>query len=192
MNFIFCLYDLNYTDDFLKSWINLCHLLNKKKITYTISPGDSCNAFYAKQMSFKGNVLAGKNQKPFQGKYKYNYIVFLSGNILFDTKDFVNLYNTIYNNKLDFISAKVKNRYKLLDKKEKYEYADFLDFDMVLVKSGIFEKLSYPWFKPWKARNKEEQSFVDIDVCKRLQNEANIDLLIDPTVLIKRRVTSYE
>ena len=192
MNFIFCLYDLNYTDDFLKSWVNLCHLLNKKKIIYTISPGDSCNAFYAKQMSLKGNVLAGKDQKPFQGQYKYNYIVFLSGNILFDTKDFVNLYNTIYNNKLDFISAKVKNRYKLLEKTGKYEYADFLDFDMVLVKSGIFEKLSYPWFKPWEARTKDEQLFVDIDICKRLQNEANIDLLIDPTVQIKRKVSSYE
>ena len=31
MKFVFCLYDLNYTDDFLRSWVNLCHLINSKK-----------------------------------------------------------------------------------------------------------------------------------------------------------------
>ena len=89
MKFIFCFYDLNYTPEFLKSWVNLATILNNNKIPYNISPGNSCNAFYAKQLSLKGNVLQGKNQKPFQGQYNYEYIVFLSGNILFNNNNFI-------------------------------------------------------------------------------------------------------
>lgn len=193
MKFIFCLYDLNYTSDFLKSWVNLCHLLNSKKILYNISPGDSCNAFYAKQMSLKGNVLAGKNQIPFQGQYEYDYLVFMSGDIVFSNNDFVKLYNTMSENEFNFLSAKVKNRYKLTDKTQgRFELAEYLDFDFTIIRSGVFEKLTYPWFKPYETRTKEEQNFVDINICKRIQKESGVNLLIDPTLSIKRRVISYE
>ena len=193
MKFVFCLYDLNYTDDFLRSWVNLCHLLNSKKIIYNISPGDSCNAFYAKQIALKGNVLSGKNQKPFQGQYKYEYLVFLSGNIIFNNNDFVHLYNTMSDNEFNFLSAKVKNRYKLTDKtQDRFELAEYVDFDMTMVRYGVFEKLTYPWFTPFESRTKEEQNFVDISICKRIQKEAGVNLLIDPKLQIKRRVVSYE
>jgi hypothetical protein len=149
MKFIFCFYDLNYTPEFLKSWVNLSTILNKNKIPYNISTGDSCNAFYAKQKALKGNVLHGSNQKPFQGQYNYEYIVFLSGNIL------------------------------------------YLDFDMVIIKYGVIEKLTYPWFRPWNPQNKQEQAFTDIDFCKRIQKEANVNLLIDPGVNVKRKDIVY-
>ena len=62
---------------------------------------------------------------------------------------------------------------------------------MVIVKYGVIEKLSYPWFRPWKSRNKKEQAFTDIDICKRIQKEANVNLLIDPSVSIKRKDIVY-
>lgn len=192
MKFIFCFYDLNYTPEFLKSWVNLATILNNNKIPYNISPGNSCNAFYAKQLSLKGNVLQGKNQKPFQGQYNYEYIVFLSGNILFDNNNFIKLYNNIYSNDLKFLSAKVKDRYKLTNKKQnEFELAEYLDFDMVIVKYGVMEKLTYPWFRPWNSQNKKEQTFTDIDICKRIQKEANVNLLIDPNVNVKRKEVIY-
>jgi len=192
MKFIFCFYDLNYTPEFLKSWVNLATILNNNKIPYNISPGNSCNAFYAKQLSLKGNVLQGKNQKPFQGQYNYEYIVFLSGNILFDNNNFIKLYNNIYSNDLKFLSAKVKDRYKLTNKKQnEFELAEYLDFDMVIVKYGVIEKLTYPWFRPWNSQNKKEQTFTDIDICKRIQKEANVNLLIDPNVNVKRKEVIY-
>ena len=144
-------------------------------------------------MALKGNVLAGKNQKPFQGQYKYEYLVFLSGNIIFNNNDFVHLYNTISDNEFNFLSAKVKNRYKLTDKtQDRFELAEYVDFDMTMVRYGVFEKLTYPWFTPFESRTKEEQNFVDISICKRIQKEAGVNLLIDPKLQIKRRVVSYE
>jgi len=193
VKFIFCLYDLSYTPEFVKSWVNLCNLLNNKKIIYNISSGDSCNAFYAKQMSLKGNVLNGSDQKPFQGQYNYEYIVFLSGNILFNNNDFIKLYNKISTNELNFLSVKVKDRYKLTEKTQgEFKLAEYLDFDMVMIKSGVIEKLTYPWFKPHESKNKEEQKFTDIDICKRIRKEAGVNLLIDPSIQIKRKVTIYE
>lgn len=192
MKFIFCFYDLNYTPEFLKSWVNLSTTLNKKEIPYNISTGDSCNAFYAKQKALKGNVLQGSNQNPFQGQCNYEYIVFLSGSILFNNNNFIKLYNNIYSNDLNFLSAKVDGRYKLTNKKQNdFELAEYLEFDMVIVKYGVIEKLSYPWFRPWKSRNKKEQTFTDIDICKRIQKEANVNLLIDPSVSIKRKDIVY-
>jgi hypothetical protein len=192
MKFIFCFYDLNYTPEFLKSWVNLSTILNKNKIPYNISTGDSCNAFYSKQKSLKGNVLHGSNQKPFQGQYNYEYIVFLSGNILFNNNNFIKLYNNIYSNDLNFLSAKVENRYKLTNKKQnEFELAEYLDFDMVIIKYGVIEKLTYPWFRPWNPQNKQEQAFTDIDFCKRIQKEANVNLLIDPGVNVKRKDIVY-
>jgi len=192
MKFIFCFYDLNYTPEFLKSWVNLSTILNKNKIPYNISTGDSCNAFYAKQKALKGNVLHGSNQKPFQGQYNYEYIVFLSGNILFNNNNFIKLYNNIYSNDLNFLSAKVENRYKLTNKKQnEFELAEYLDFDMVIIKYGVIEKLTYPWFRPWNPQNKQEQAFTDIDFCKRIQKEANVNLLIDPGVNVKRKDIVY-
>tara|TARA_R110000796_G_scaffold133682_3_gene249289 strand:- start:2253 stop:2834 length:582 start_codon:yes stop_codon:yes gene_type:complete len=192
MKFIFCFYDLNYTPEFLKSWVNLSTTLNNKEIPYNISTGDSCNAFYAKQICLKGNITQGRNQKPFQGQYNYEYIVFLSGSIVFNNNDFIKLYNNIYSNDLKFLSAKVQNRYKLTNKKQNdFELAEYLDFDMVMVKYGVIEKLTYPWFKPWVSRNKKEQAFTDIDICKRIQKEANVNLLLDPDVNIKRGEIAY-
>tara|TARA_R110000824_G_scaffold253701_2_gene442712 strand:- start:1431 stop:2012 length:582 start_codon:yes stop_codon:yes gene_type:complete len=192
MKFIFCFYDLNYTPEFLKSWVNLSTILNNKEILYNISTGDSCNAFYAKQICLKGNITQGRNQKPFQGQYNYEYIVFLSGSIVFNNNDFIKLYNNIYSNDLNFLSAKVQNRYKLTNKKQNdFELAEYIDFDMVMVKYGVIEKLTYPWFKPWVSRNKKEQAFTDIDICKRIQKEANVNLLIDPDINIKRKEIVY-
>lgn len=192
MKFIFCFYDLNYTPEFLKSWVNLSTILNNKEILYNISTGDSCNAFYAKQICLKGNITQGRNQKPFQGQYNYEYIVFLSGSIVFNNNDFIKLYNNIYSNDLKFLSAKVQNRYKLTNKKQNdFELAEYIDFDMVMVKYGVIEKLTYPWFKPWVSRNKKEQAFTDIDICKRIQKEANVNLLIDPDINIKREEIVY-
>jgi hypothetical protein len=192
MKFIFCFYDLKYTPEFLKSWVNLATILNNKKIPYNISLGNSCNAFYAKQISLKGNVLQGSNQKPFQGQYDYEYIVFLSGNILFNNNNFIKLYNNIYSNDLKFLSAKVENRYKFTNKKQnEFELAEYIDFDMVIIKYGVIEKLTYPWFRPWSSQNKQEQLFTDIDFCKRLQKEANVNLLIDPSVIVKRENITY-
>lgn len=190
--FIFCFYDLNYTPEFLNSWINLVHFLNVKKIKYLMSTGESCNAFYAKQSCLGASVLEGPDQKPFQGGLDYEYFVFLSGDIVFSKEQFATLYNSMRSNNFDFISANVEDR-NIIHKKinDEISHASQVEFDMVIVKKGVFERLSYPWFRPWISKNSKEQNWVDIDICKKLTRKLKINLNINTNVNIKKRRFNY-
>lgn len=191
--FVFCFYDLNYTPEFLKSWVSLCNVLNNNNINYILTQGSSCNAFYAKQMCLGGNVLKGSKQKPFQGRLNYEYLVFLSGNIMFHVNDFISLYNKANKLGLSFLSAKVKNRYKTQGKfVNNIALADYTEFDMTIIKRGIIEKLTYPWFKPHKSITDKETNFVDIDICKRIKEEAMVDLYVYDNINVLRKETVYD
>ena len=193
INFIFCFYDLGYSPQFLKSWVNLCNFLNKKKVKYLITQGDSCNAFYAKQMCLGGSVLAGSKQKPFQGRTKYSTLVFLSNNIIFTVEDFVKLVNRFNKLNLPTLSANVEGRNKLIGEyHNNIALAERVEFDMTLIRSGIIEKLSYPWFKPHIPEDNIDREFVDVEICRRIREEAMTDLYISNEVNLKKRKAGYE
>lgn len=191
--FIFCFYDLNYTPEFVKSWVALCSFLLTNKVKFLTTQGDSCNAFYAKQMCLGGSVLAGPKQAPFQGRVKYEYLVFLSGKTAFSVKDFLSLYTKCTKLGLPFMSANIKGRNKLSGEFiNNIALADHAEFDMVIIRNGVFEKLTYPWFKPHVSKNAKQMDFVDVDICRRLREEAMIDLYISNQVNLKRGTVVYE
>ena len=179
MTIVFNLFDSEYSGRFLKSWINLTTYLNQTGINYYVSHHSSCNAFYAKQMCLGGNVLAGPKQVPFQQKIKYDILVFLSNKISFSPTQFVKLYNKFKDYK--FLSGRLDGRYKTLSQDTDYIIADYLDFDLVFIRKGVFEKLEYPWFRPHICTSEQEQQFVDIDICNRIK-EQDIKLTIDKSI----------
>jgi len=179
MTIVFNLFDTNYSGQFLKSWVNLTTYLNNTGIRYYVSWHSSCNAFYAKQMCLGGNVLSGPKQIPYQKTIKYDILVFLSNKITFSSTQFVKLYNKFKDYK--FLSGRVDGRYKALTENNQYIKADYLDFDFVFIRKGVFEELEYPWFRPHVSATESEQHFVDIDICRRIRKQ-NIDLVIDKTI----------
>tara|TARA_R110002051_G_C8736345_1_gene498507 strand:- start:1587 stop:2168 length:582 start_codon:yes stop_codon:yes gene_type:complete len=179
MTIVFNLFDTNYSGQFLKSWVNLTTYLNKTGIRYYVSWHSSCNAFYAKQMCLGGNVLSGPNQVPYQKTIKYDILVFLSNKITFSSTQFVNLYNKFKDYK--FLSGRVDGRYRALTENNQYIKADYLDFDFVFIRKGVFEELEYPWFRPHVSTTESEQHYIDIDICHRIRKQ-NIDLVIDKTI----------
>ena len=184
-----CIRDsFNYSGQFLKSWVNLSTYLNTTGIHYHLSLHTSCNAFYAKQMCLGGNVLAGADQTLYQNRIKYDILVFLSNKISFSPTQFVKLYNKFENYK--FLSGRVHGRYKALTEDNNYIKADYLDFDFVLIRKGVFEELEYPWFRPHISKTKTEQQFTDIDICRRIR-EQNIDLIIDKEVDLQQGNFSF-
>ena len=183
----FCLFDSNYSPAFLRSWVSLCNYLNKNKVRYVTTQGDSCNAFFAKQMCLGGNVLQGPFQKPFQGRLEYEYLVFLGGNSSFKVEDFLQLFNIIDERDINFLSANVEGRHKLKGPfKNKIALAEYAEFDMTIIKSGVFEKLQYPWFQPHTPKTSKEQELVDIGICRRLNDECKIDLWVSEDIKIRR------
>tara|TARA_Y100000310_G_scaffold251271_1_gene257727 strand:+ start:1223 stop:1804 length:582 start_codon:yes stop_codon:yes gene_type:complete len=179
MTIVFNLFDDFYSGRFLRAWVNLSTYLNSTGIQYFVSQHTSCNAFYAKQMCLGGNVLAGPKQTPYQKSIKYDILVFLSNKITFSPTQFVKLYNKFKDYK--FLSGKVDGRYKILTEDDNYIKADYLDFDFVFIRKGVFEELEYPWFRPYISTTEEEQQCIDIDICRRIR-EQNIDLIIDKEV----------
>lgn len=179
MSLVFNLFDSHYSGNFLKSWINLIAYLNKTGIRYFVSQHTSCNAFYAKQMCLGGNVLSGPKQTPYQDTIKYSTLVFLSNKISFSPTQFVKLYNKFKD--YQFLSGKLDGRYKTLKEGKDYIIADYLDFDFVFIKKGVFEQLEYPWFRPHESTTEFEQQFVDIDISRRIKN-LGIDLVIDKSI----------
>jgi hypothetical protein len=69
----------------------------------------------------------------------------------------------------------------MLSEDDEYINAEYLEFDMVFVRKGVFEKITYPWFRPYKCTNEKEQQFVDIDICNTIK-EQGIPLVIDKQV----------
>ena len=179
MTIVFNLFDSEYSGEFLRSWINLTTYLNQTGIQYHVSHHSSCNAFYAKQMCLGGNVLAGPKQVPFQKRIRYDLMVFLSNKITFTPTQFVKLYNKFTDYK--FLAGRFDGRYKSLSESDDHIIAEYLEFDMVFVRQGVFEKLTYPWFKPHVSTTEREQQFIDIDICNRIK-EQDIELTIDKKI----------
>ena len=179
MTIVFNLFDFEYSGEFLRSWVNLTTYLNQTGIQYHVSHHTSCNAFYAKQMCLGGNVLAGTKQIPFQNRIRYDVLVFLSNKIIFTPTQFVKLYNKFEDYK--FLSGRFDGRYKALSETDNYINAEYLDFDMVFVRKGVFEKITYPWFRPHVCKTEQEQQFIDIDICNRIK-EQDIPLTIDKQI----------
>ena len=94
---------------------------------------------------------------------------------------------------MSFISAKVKNRFKTANKFiNNIAIVEHTEFDMTIIRRGVLEKLTYPWFKPHVSKSKKDTNFVDIDICKRIREEAMIDLYVYDATNIKRKTISYE
>jgi len=179
MTIVVNLFDFEYSGEFLKSWVNLTTYLNQTGIVYNVSQHSSCNAFYAKQMCLGGNVLRGPKQIPYQNAIKYDALVFISNKITFNPTHFVKLYNEFEGK--DFLSGRFDGRYKKISETKDNIIADYLDFDFVFIRKGVFEKLEYPWFRPHVNTTKQQQQYVDIDICNRIK-DLGIELTITKNV----------
>ena len=167
----------------MQTWVELVKTLNKNKITFKLSQAESCNAFYARQSCLGANVLRGENQKPFNSRLKYKYLVFLNGNLIFTPKQFMSLYNLIQEKSLSFLSPYIKDRQTgYYDRKLSGDVllgrVEYTEFDMVIIKNGVIEKLKYPWFEPHKSKNSFEVTSIDRRICEKLRS-VGVSLSVD-------------
>ena len=193
---IFCIPGGPFSNNFLKSWTSLLGWCFNNNIEPKIINPQSPVVYYARNMCLGGDVRNGINQKPFNGKVDYDYIMWIDSDMVFTPNDFLTLLNMnlpiasgIYKMKDDFNYATVcdmddeyymeNGSYKFLnkdnikDKPETFE-VDYTGFGWILFKKGVFEKLQYPWFSPlWKefeAKNKmKEFTSEDVGICQKLK-----------------------
>lgn len=208
MRLVVCLPGNNFSGQFLDSFLAFYNWCYKNNITVLLSRRESCNIYYVRNMCLGGNSTNGEDQKPWQGKVEYDYILWIDSDIIFKIEDFIKLYNLnkdiasglylmqsgqqyatvenwdekhfISNGSFEFLSPK-----DLINKKEPFK-VDYTGFGFILIKKGIFELLKYPWFRPlWKQfGNITEFTMEDVSFC-HLAKEKNIDVWIHPNVIVK-------
>jgi len=98
INVIFCIPGREFTANFLQSWTNLCNAMYQNGISFALSNAYSPVVYYARSACLRAHVLRGRNQKPFNGEYTYDYIMWIDSDIVFTPDDFFKLLERMQKN----------------------------------------------------------------------------------------------
>jgi GT2 family glycosyltransferase len=148
------------------------------------------------------------DQKPFDGKVDYDYLMWIDSDMVFKPEQFFKLldhdkdvvsgmykmsdninYATVENMDEDFFEQ--WSYYQFLQdndikkKNGKLFKADYTGMGWMLVKYGVIEKMKYPYFYPRKTTHKpgwEEFVWDDVEFCLRVK-EAGFDVWVDPNII---------
>jgi GT2 family glycosyltransferase len=163
-------------------------------------------------MCLGADVLRGAQQKPFDGKLAYDYLMWIDSDVLFTPQQFARLLS----HQCDIVAglylmedgkhfAAVRDwdeehfakhgsfRFLtpgMLEGEEKLVEVAYTGMGFMLVKQGVFEKLEYPWFKPIEKKIGEAVDFTMEDVSLALRaRELGVKVLVDPQVRVGHEKT---
>jgi hypothetical protein len=211
MRIVFCLPGRSYSGQFLACWTNLLSHCIHKGINVALSQRYTSNVYYVRAQCLGANVLSGENQKPFGGKLDYDYIMWIDSDILFTTDQF----DRLLSHKKDIVSGLYfmeggKQFAAVKDWDEEYfkktgsfrfleppdlPYTDLMELSyngmgFMLMRRGVFEKMTYPWFEPEHFRFGHISDFAseDVSFCRKAQR-AGFKIYADPTVIVGHEKT---
>jgi len=205
---IFCLPGNNFSGKFLDCWTELVGYCFKNNIQIGVSRKESCNIYYVRNMCLGADVARGENQKPFDGKIDYDYLIWVDSDIIFTPQQFQRLLS----HDKDIVSGvymmndgrslaavkdwdeeyfKKNGHFQFLgltdiEGKEELIEVSYTGMGFMLVKKGVFESMTYPWFKPIEKRigNMVDFTMEDVAFCLRAK-EKGYKILIDPEVRVE-------
>jgi hypothetical protein len=212
MKVVFCLPGRSFSGEFLSCWTDLYYRCLANGITPILSQRYSCNIYYVRTNCLGADVTRGKNQKPFNGKLDYDYIMWIDSDIIFNSDQFMKLlshqkdicsglylmqggknYATVETWDEDFFAKHgyfkfmspedIKNKTELIK-------VNYTGMGWMLVKKGVYESIEYPWFEPIRKEINGYTDFTmeDVAFChKAIEN--NYDIHIDPTVIVGHEKT---
>lgn len=208
---IFCLSSEEYSPNFLISWSEVIGYCISNNIKFAISHNYDRNPYFAKNGCLGGNPKGGKNQVPF-GSVNYKKIIWLDNGISFKVSDFEKLINSdkdvvgglyMSPNNRNFMSCREMNVDKLQnegtfefitpeeiankigDGELSDEKVEYTGMGFMCMKSGVLEKIDYPWFSPEKLEFSESGDFYpeDISLFKKLKM-ADVGVWVNPNIIV--------
>lgn len=210
MTIILCLPGDNFSGKFLQSFASTLAFFHKKGWDYGVSIRSSSNVNYVRSMCLGADVLRGKNQKPFAGQHKYDYILWIDSDIVWKNEDIENLLNTegdivsgLYLmsdqkrytavENMDYNFFKQTGYFYFLDKEdiqqEKYQKpfnVDYIGMGFMAVKYGVFESINYPWFQPEVfdlGDNIMDFSSEDVAFCMKAKRQG-YNITVNPKIIV--------
>lgn len=161
MRLIICLPGNNFSGQWLDSFIPFYNWCIQNKITPILSRRESCNIYYVRNMCLGGDSNAGENQKPWQGRVDYDYMLWIDSDNIFSIDNFVKLYNMrkeiasglyLMRDGKHYATVKDWNEdhfkkygsFEFLTPSKLKEHSDpfvvdYTGFGFILIKKGVFE-----------------------------------------------------
>jgi len=193
---------------YVRSLLAATQVLASKGITWAWTSEYSSHVADAREMTMNGdNVNDPSEQRPFKGEITYDKILWIDSDIAFTPEDVLKLYESDY----DVVSGAylLANGEVVVYKElfgQGYAYDEVLKmeepvkvfgagFGFFMVKQGVFEKLTRPWFQsPMATKTMSDGTDFtfpimgeDLSWCKRV-NDLGFEIWFDPTV----RVTHHK
>lgn len=212
---VFCVPGNRFTEKFMKSWTDTIIWCLKEEIYPVIVWQTGADVFQVRNKSFGGEPRFGHLQKPFQGKIPYDYIMMIDSDQVWTVSHFQKILHMMRKNswpaltgvyprvsdtetKFSTIMKVVKSdvlslSYKLLSYDEindrpKPCKVDASGLGFCMIRKGVVEKLTYPWFTAIPVIDKKLNIIVqytaeDLAFWLKLK-EVGIDLWCDTSLRI--------
>lgn len=204
---IFCLTGASFSGRFFDCFTELMHYCYKSNIDFAITRQESSVVYYVRNMCLGGDVLRGENQKPYNGKIEYSHLMWIDNDIVFSPQQFQKLldydkdivsgiymmsdgihFATVQNwNEESFKKNGHFDFLKIEDIEQKTELVNvaYTGMGFMLIKKGVFESLTYPWFRPvfFSIGDAKDFSSEDVSFC-RLISEKGFKIFVDPQIRV--------
>jgi hypothetical protein len=207
LTIVFCIPGESFGGKFLESYTNILAFCFDNNIRFVLSRAQSCNIYYVRNMCLGADLIRGKNQKPFDGKLDYDYLMWIDSDIIFTPAQFSKLLNCnkdivsgIYQMADGKSLATVQNwdeeyfkhhghfnflTLQDINGKEDLIEVSYTGMGFMLMKKGVFENMEYPWFRPIEKQIGDAIDFTMEDVAFCLKAaEAGFKVFVDPAVRV--------
>jgi hypothetical protein len=215
LNVIFCLPGNSYSGNFLRGWSEVLFQCPQHGIKPILIQDYDPVVYYARNKCLGGSVLRGGNQKPYDGKIDYDFMMWIDSDVLFTFDQFTKLINwnkeivsgiymmkdnehfaTVPEWNIDYFkqtgSFKFLTPADIVGKTDLMEVA-YTGFGFMLMKKGVMETMDYPWFRPIMHDFSGEQGIIDFSsedssMCYLLR-EKGFKIFVDPTIRVGHEKT---
>lgn len=209
MKIIVCCPGENFSGKFVRCITNLIAYFESKDIKYKFSFGYSKNIYESRNKLLLG---APNRSEVFLGD-EYDYILWIDDDITFSIEDLEKLLNAgkeVIGGLYLMVDGKQYAAVKFWDENffQENGHFDFLTeedikgrthpirveytgFGFLLIKNGVFEKLSYPWFEPTMLNigNSYDFSMEDVTFCLKCKNVLKMPVFVHPKVIVGHNKT---
>lgn len=217
---VVCLPGRVFSNRFLMAWTDFLNVCNRIGIELYISNRYSSNVYFVRSMCLGADVLRGPHQKPFAGKLDYDYIFWIDSDIVFSPTDALKLLVKMEENsdihilsglyameggshfacvkEMSESTFKINGAFEFLQTSDWNTLKDLPPFQVdyngmgfMVVRSGVYENIEYPWFAPkfFKYNRDTEEGeptpisdfcSEDVGFCLRAK-EAGFPVFLDPS-----------
>ena len=173
MKVVFCLPGFDYSRDFLMCWTETLMAITRAGHEVMVSQQYSSFVSFARAKCMGGDVMAGPDQKPFQGKLDYDVMMWIDSDVLYSPDMIMALLMSphpvtaglymmednlhfatvrewdreyfIKNGSFEFLTAEKIEQYRR-ETSERYMPVAYSGMGLMAIKKGVVERLKYPHF----------------------------------------------